>query len=173
MKILIVDDEYDSIEAFRRCISDAYPTPEHNVVWCTNVNRAAGILKQPEPPDLIILDVMMPRNDESDGDGIDEGSVDVDAGIDFLSEQGAWILGNNIPFIVLTNRRSTEVKLMVAELGFLKTDDLGRPELTTDGNPVVVHFPTGQYFVFTKLIDITPRMLVGRISELLAAYRPL
>jgi CheY-like chemotaxis protein len=175
MKFLVVDDEYESIQPFKEALEKRYPAPSNTIIWSTTVERAGTIVRNSVPPDLIILDVMLRRIGDAEDDENGDGSepIDINAGVEFLNTNGAWLMLSRIPVIVLTNRKSQEIKTAIEDLRFKKVDDEGADVIGEDGNPEIVSFPQNQYVVRTKLVEIMPSGLINLVSELLALFRPL
>ena len=60
MKIAIVNDLPIAVEALRRVLALA---PEHEVVWVAGTGREAVALCARQPPDLVLMDLLMPEMD--------------------------------------------------------------------------------------------------------------
>jgi len=60
MKIAIVNDLPIAVEALRRALALA---PEHEVVWVAGTGRDAVTLCARQPPDLVLMDLIMPEMD--------------------------------------------------------------------------------------------------------------
>lgn len=159
MQILFVDDQWLSIEAFHQAVVVAYPLDRHIVPHVTTIQAATDILRGPNPPDLIVLDVMFGKND--------------DAGIDYLEQNGAWLFTHRIPVLVLTNRRPAEIRTRIEAIRFIQTDDDGRPRLDATGQELIVGYPPNQIQIFQKTIEMMPRRLPVKVQEMLALFRPL
>lgn len=159
MQILFVDDQWLSIEAFHQAVITAYPLDRHTVPHVTTIEAATDILRGPTPPDLIVLDVMFGEND--------------DAGIDFLEQNGAWLITHRIPVLVLTNRRQAEIRTRIDAIRFIQANDDGQPCVDADGHEVIVSYPQNQVQVFQKVLEMMPRRLPVKVQELLALFRPL
>lgn len=94
--ILVVDDEPANIDLLVECLKD-----EYNVKAATRGERALRIARSGEPPDMILLDIMMPGMD----------------GFEVCQQLKADLSTRHIPIIFITAKIGSEDEIRGLELG--------------------------------------------------------
>jgi len=94
--ILVVDDEPANIDLLIECLKDDY-----NVKAATRGERALRIARSGEPPDMILLDIMMPGMD----------------GFEVCRQLKADLSTRHIPIIFITAKIGLEDEIQGLELG--------------------------------------------------------
>ncbi|MBK5942154.1 response regulator [Halochromatium roseum] len=94
--ILVVDDEPANIDLLVECLKDAY-----NVKAATRGERALRIARSGEPPDMILLDIMMPGMD----------------GFEVCQQLKSELSTRHIPVIFITAKIALDDEIRGLELG--------------------------------------------------------
>lgn len=94
--ILVVDDEPANIDLLVECLKD-----EYNVKAATRGERALRIARSGEPPDMILLDIMMPGMD----------------GFEVCQQLKADLSTRHIPIIFITAKIALDDEIRGLELG--------------------------------------------------------
>jgi CheY-like chemotaxis protein len=103
-RILVVDDEPENIAVMREILKSDY-----TVIAATNAERALALTRSASPPDLVLLDVMMPGMD----------------GHEMLRRLRASPETAALPVVLVTSKDKIDDKMTGYELG--STDYITKP----------------------------------------------
>lgn len=103
-RILVVDDQPENIAVMREILKSDY-----TVIAATNGERALALAKSASPPDLVLLDVMMPGMD----------------GHEMLRRLRASPVTAALPVVLVTSKDTIDDKMTGYELG--STDYITKP----------------------------------------------
>ncbi|MEA1048751.1 two-component system response regulator [Lamprobacter modestohalophilus] len=138
--ILVVDDEPANIDLLVECLKDAY-----NVKAATRGERALRIARSGEPPDMILLDIMMPDMD----------------GFEVCRQLKADLSTRHIPIIFITAKIGLDDEIRGLELGAV--DYITKPI----SPPIVqarVHAQLALYDQ-NRILDIKVREQTAQLNE--------
>lgn len=138
--ILVVDDEPANIDLLVECLKDAY-----NVKAATRGERALRIARSGEPPDMILLDIMMPDMD----------------GFEVCRQLKADLSTRHIPIIFITAKIGLDDEIRGLELGAV--DYITKPI----SPPIVqarVHTQLALYDQ-NRILDIKVREQTAQLNE--------
>ncbi|MEA3642050.1 MAG: two-component system response regulator [Lamprobacter sp.] len=138
--ILVVDDEPANIDLLVECLKDAY-----NVKAATRGERALRIARSGEPPDMILLDIMMPGMD----------------GFEVCRQLKADLSTRHIPIIFITAKIGLDDEIRGLELGAV--DYITKPI----SPPIVqarVHTQLALYDQ-NRILDIKVREQTSQLNE--------